>query len=141
VRRDRKAQTIHISQPSYINSILCHFNFVDVKPLSMPMDTQVHLTSEQAPLTPAEFTAMHNMPYHKAVGALNWATLTMRPDIAFAVMMVVHFSANSRPTHWEAVKQIFRYLAGTCDLCLLYSETRHALEGYADVDSLMAENW
>ena len=105
------------------------------------MDTQVHLTLEQAPLTPTEFTAMRNMPYHKAVGALNWAALAMHSDIVFAVAMVAHFSTNSRPTHWEAVKRIFRYLAGTRDLCLLYGETRHALEGYADADSLMAKDW
>jgi hypothetical protein len=32
-------------------------------------------------------------------------------------------------------------LASTCDLCLLYGKTRHVLEGYADADGSMAEDW
>jgi hypothetical protein len=71
IRCDHEAHTISISQHSYINSILCHYNFIDVKPLLMPMDTQVHLTSEQAPSTPAKFAAMRDMPYREAVGTLN----------------------------------------------------------------------
>jgi hypothetical protein len=105
------------------------------------MDTQVQLTSEQAPLTAAEFAVMHNVPYHKAIGALNWAALATCLDIAFAVAIVTCFSANPGPAHWEAVKRIFRYLAGTRDLWLSYGETKHVLEGYADMDGLMAKDW
>jgi hypothetical protein len=141
VSRDRDACTTSISQHAYIDSILHHYNFVNVKPLSTPMDPQVHLTSEQAPLTAAEFVAMRDVPYCKAVGMLNWAALAMHPDIAYAVAMVACFGTNPGPAHWEAVKRIFRYLAGTCDLWLSYSETRCVLEGYADADGSMAKDW
>ena len=100
VQCNHEAQTISISQHSYIDSILCHYHFTDIKLLLTPMDTQVHLTSEQAPLTPSEFAAMCDMPYCKAVGMLNWAALTMRPDITFAIATVAHFGTNPRPTHW-----------------------------------------
>jgi hypothetical protein len=105
------------------------------------MDTQVRLTSEQAPSSPAEFAAMHDVPYHKAVGALNWAALAMCPDIVFTIATVACFGTNPGPAHWEAVKRIFRYLAGTCDLCLTYGETCCVLEGYMDADGSMAEDW
>ena len=65
---------------------------------------------------------MRNVPYCKAVGALNWATLAMHPDIAFAVAMVACFAVNPGPAHWEAVKWIFHYLLGTCDLWLTYGK-------------------
>jgi hypothetical protein len=81
------------------------------------------------------------MPYCEAVSVLNWATLAMHPDIAFAIAMVAHFGANPGPMHWEAIKWIFRYLASTQDLWLSYGETRHVLEGYADMDSSMAKDW
>ena len=68
------------------------------------MDTQVHLQSDQAPSTVAEFAAMHDVPYREAVGTLNWAALATRPDIAFTVATVARFGANPGPTHWEAVK-------------------------------------
>jgi hypothetical protein len=140
VWHDHEAQTIHISQPSYIDSILRRFNFVDVKLLSTPMDTQVCLTSEQAPSTPSEFAAMRDVPYREAIGVLNWAVLATRPDIMSAVATVAHFGANPGPAHWEAIKWIFHYLAGTHDLCLSYSETRRVLKGYADANGSMAED-
>jgi hypothetical protein len=104
------------------------------------MDIQVRLTSEQAPSSPANFTAMCNVPYHEAISTLNWAVLAMHPDITFAIATVAHFGANPRPVHWEAIKWSFCYLAGTCDLCLTYGETHHVLKGYADVDGSMAED-
>jgi hypothetical protein len=79
VKRNREAGTVHLSQRSYIDSILHRFNFADLKPLTTPMDVQAKLTSEQAPATAAEFAAMRNIPYREAVGALNWAALATRP--------------------------------------------------------------
>ena len=74
------------------------------------------------------------------VCTLNWATLAMCPDIAYAVATVACFGTNPGPMHWEAVKQIFCYLAGTRNLCLLYGEARHVLKGYTDANSSMAED-
>ena len=96
------------------------------------MDTSIRLTIEQAPTSAAEHAVMHHVPYREAIGALNWAALATRPDIAFAVATVARFAANPGPTHWEAVKWIFRYLIGTCDLWLSYGEAKRALEGYAN---------
>ena len=81
---------------------------------------------------------MRNVPYCKAVGVLNWAALSTCPDIAFAISTVAQFAANPGPVHWEVVKRIYRYLAGTHDLWLTYGKTRHTLEGYADADGSMA---
>jgi hypothetical protein len=104
------------------------------------MDTQVHLSTEQVPTSTANFALMCNMPYHEAVGALNWAALATRPDIAFTMATMARFAANLGPVHWEAVKRIFRYLSGTCELWLTYGEMRHTLEGFADADGSMAED-
>ena len=83
---------------------------------------------------------MCNMPYHKAVGALNWAMLAMYPDIEFTVTIVAHFTSNPGPAHWEAINWIFHYLSGTQDLWLTYGKDSSPLEGYADVDSSMAKD-
>ena len=140
VQRDRVGRTIHISQRAYIDAILRHYHFDKLKLLSTPMDIQVRLTSEQSPRDAAEFAAMRNVPYREAVGALNWAALTTRPDIAFAVATVARFAVNPGPAHWEAIKRIYRYLASTRDLWLSYRETKRTLVGYADADGSMAED-
>ena len=83
---------------------------------------------------------MRHVPYREAVGALNWAALATPPNIAFAVSTVAKFAANPGPSHWEAVKRIFCYPAGTHDLWLSYGETKRALEGYTDTDGSMSED-
>ena len=104
------------------------------------MDVQAKLTSEQAPACAAEFAAMQDIPYREAVGTLNWAALATRPNISFTVSTVARFAPNPGPAHWEAVKRIFCYLAGTRDLWLSYGETWRALTGYTDADGSMAED-
>jgi hypothetical protein len=75
IEHDRHAGTVHLSQRVYLDSILCWYHLDELKPLSTPMDTQIRLTTEQAPQSMAEFAAMHDVPYHEAVGTLNWAAL------------------------------------------------------------------
>ena len=70
----------------------------------MPMDPTTCLTTDQSPASTIEHAIMCDKPYHKVVGALNWAALATRPNIAFAVGTVMRFTANSKIAHWEAVK-------------------------------------
>ena len=99
IKCNREAGTIHLSQGAYIDSILCHYHFDDLKPLSTPMDTSFQLTSEQAPTSMAEHAIMCHVPYCEAVRALNWAALATHPDIAFSVAIVARFAANPGPPH------------------------------------------
>ncbi len=140
VKRDRAAGTIHLSQRVYIDAILKRFNLADAKPLSMPMDVQARLTSEQAPASVAEFVTMRDVPYCEAVGTLNWAALATCPDILFAVSTMARFASNPGPVHWEAVKRIFHYLAGSRDLWLSYGKAHRTLIGFTDADGSMAED-
>ena len=63
---------------------------------------------------------------HLAVGT--------RPDIAFTVSTVAQFSTDPGLIHWEAVKQIYRYLIGTKKLSLTFGVGKHRLEGFTDAD-------
>ena len=69
---------------------------------------------------------------HLAVG--------MRPDIMFAVLMVAQFSNEPGMVHWEAVKRIYRYLAGTKGLALTFGAGKKGLEGYTDADVASQEH-
>ena len=69
---------------------------------------------------------------HLAVGT--------RPDIAFAVLTVAQFSNEPGMTHWEAVKRIYRYLAGTKSLALTFGAGKKGLEGYMDADGTSQEH-
>ncbi len=78
------------------------------------------------------------------LGALMYAALGTRPDIAYAVSTLSRFSTNPGPAHLNAVKRVFRYLAGTKSLWLTYGGVSDSddggLKGYADADGSMAED-
>jgi hypothetical protein len=140
IKRVREHRTLHLSQCSYLDSILRHYGLEDLKPVSIPMDTNIRLTTAQSPSTTSEFAQMRDVPYHEAVGSLMYAALGSRPDIAFAVQTVSRFSKNPGPVHWEAVKRIFRYLKGSMEWWLTFGRSRMDLTGFMDADGSMAED-
>jgi hypothetical protein len=140
VRRERENKKIFLSQPAYLDSILRRYGLDELKPVSLPMETSIKLTSAQSPATTEETARMRNIPYHEAVGSLMYASLGTRPDITYAVQTVSRFTKNPGAAHWEAVKRIFRYLKGTRELWLGYGGITKELTGYADADGNMAED-
>ena len=140
VKRDRERCTIHLSQWSYLDSILRRYGLQDLKPVSIPMDTSIRLTTAQSPSTTADFAQMCDIPYREAVGSLMYTALGTHPNIAFAVQTVSRFSTKPGPAHWEAVKRIFCYLKGTTELWLSYRMKKMELTGYSDADGNMAED-
>ena len=121
VQRDCAARTLSLSQKSYIDSIVKRYGLEDAKPLSTPMDPSARLFKTNLPTTPQEFADMRNVPYREATGSLTYAAIGSRPDIAYATTAVSHFNENPGRVHWEAVKQILRYLKGTLGWEITYS--------------------
>jgi hypothetical protein len=77
------------------------------------------------------------VPCLSAIGALMHLANCTRPDIAFAVNLLAHHSANPTRRHWVGVKTILRYLNGTQDLGLYFLKNQDLrLVGYADVGYL-----
>ena len=75
------------------------------------------------------------VPYHEAVGALNWIAVASRPDVAFVVSQLAQFLENPGRVHWEAVKQVIRCLKMTKDLKLTYrGGQRRGFEGFVDAN-------
>ena len=50
--------------------------------------------------------------------------------------MVAQFSNKPGMVHWEAVKCIYRYLAGMKGLALTFRAGKKGLEGYTDADGV-----
>ena len=63
-----------------------------------------------------------------------YAILGTRPDLAFSVSVVSRYASNPNPSHWQAVKRIFRYIRGTFSLQLTYRGEFSNLQGYTDAD-------
>ena len=137
IKCDHECRTIHLSQCSYIKSIITQYNFQDLKPISIPMETSSWLSTSQAPATTLEIAKMHDDPYLKAVSSLMYASLGTHPNISFAVQTISRFSKNPGLMHLDTIKRIFRYLKDTAELWLLYRAVKENLVGYADADGSM----
>ena len=61
ILRDRPARRLHLSQRSYIDSIIRRYGLQDLKPVSLPMDPNIRLTSVQSPTTTAQFAQMRDV--------------------------------------------------------------------------------
>ncbi|KAF7371239.1 Transcription factor [Mycena sanguinolenta] len=123
VKRNRAERTLSLSQKAYITSIVRRYNLDDLKPYSIPMDPNLHLSSSQSPHTAEELAVMRSVPYKEAVGSVMYASLATRPDITFVVTKLSKFSVNPGSAHWDAAKRVICYLNGTADLELTYGET------------------
>lgn len=72
--------------------------------------------------------------YRRIVGGLQYVTLT-RPEIAYSINKVCQFMHSSTVIHWQAAKQILRYLKGTIDFDLHLSPSNNLqLEGFVNAD-------
>lgn len=131
VRRDRKNRTTEIIQTSYIRQMLDRFGMSDCNPVATPADPNVHLTR----LDPSK-----NKPdewYRSLVGALLYAAMVTRPDIAYAVQVLGRHLQASGEEHRTAAKRVLRYLKGTMDQGIIYGRRADGnilLLGYSDAD-------
>ncbi|KAJ0522439.1 putative RNA-directed DNA polymerase [Helianthus annuus] len=122
----RKDGDLHLSQQNYIKELLARANLSHAKPVSSPCTTSAMLSlGDSDPFDDP-------VKYRQLVGALQYVTLT-RPDITFAVNKVCQFMHSPTVNHWAAVKRILRYLLGTVDHTLLFSQSSTTvLHAYTD---------
>ncbi|XP_049352656.1 secreted RxLR effector protein 161-like [Solanum verrucosum] len=74
-------------------------------------------------------------PYLSAIGALMYLANNIRPD--FCSKFIDEIQPCPTRRHWKCFKHIFRYLQGTIDMGLLYSNaSKSELIGYADAGYL-----
>jgi Reverse transcriptase (RNA-dependent DNA polymerase)/gag-polypeptide of LTR copia-type/Integrase core domain/GAG-pre-integrase domain len=139
IERNRAARTLTLSQSEYVKNVISRFGMSSSHPVSTPLDVSVKLSKADCPATQAEINNMKDVPYQSALGAIMYAMIATRPDIAFAVTALSQFSNNPGLQHWVALKRVLRYLNGTTDYKLMYGNNRNdensvSLLGYCDAD-------
>ena len=130
---------IFVHQSSYLEKVLKRFYMDNSHPLSNPMVVR-HLEAEKDQFRPREKDEKilgPEVPYLSAVGALMYLANNTRPDISFSVNLLARYSSCPTKRHWNGVKHILRYLRGTMDMGLYYSNSsKEELIGYADAGYL-----
>ncbi|MBW0488907.1 hypothetical protein O181_028622 [Austropuccinia psidii MF-1] len=74
--------------------------------------------------------------FQQAIGSINYLAHHTRPDILFTVNQLSQYSTKPNQCHWNGLKHLLRYLKGTKDKCLTYTQctTKEMLTGWADAD-------
>ena len=128
-----------VYQSTYIKKILKRFNMDKAHPLSSPMVVR-SLDVKNDPFRPCEKGEEllgPEVPYLSAIGALMYLANCTRPDIAFSVNLLARYSSAPTRRHWKGIQHILRYLSGTTDMGLFYSnKSKEKLLGYADAGYL-----
>ena len=123
-----------VHQSTYIKKILKRFNMDKAHPLSSPIVVRsLDMKNDRFhPCEKGEELLGPEVPYLSVIGALMYLTNCTRPDIAFSVNLLARYSSAQTRRHWKGIQYILRYLSGTTDMGLFYSnKSKEKLLGYA----------
>ena len=114
---------VFVHQSTYIKKILKCFNMDKAHPLSSPMVVRSLDVKKDLfrPCEKCEELLGPEVPYLSAIGALMYLANCTRPDIAFSVNLLARYSSAPTRRHWKGIQHILRYLRGTSDMSLFYS--------------------
>jgi hypothetical protein len=130
IQVDQKDGMITLCQSSYTLKILEQAGMKGCNACNVPMENRLKLNKKD------QSQPVDKTKYRSVIGSLRYLVNT-RPDIAFAVGIVSRYMEDPRATHWAAVKQILRYLAGTVNYGCVYKKlgsTETELIGFSDSD-------
>ena len=122
ITRDEEKGTIKLHQEDYIQKMLKHYNIEDSTTCSKPIVPGSSLEPDFTQKTPEEIQHLKKIPYQNAIGSLMYLLQATRPGIAYAVNFLSRFNTSYNLPHWEAVKNLLRYIKGTSQLGLTFSK-------------------
>eukprot|EP00253_Pinus_taeda_P021000 PITA_21000 len=134
IHRDRKNGKLWLSQQKYVEKVLENFSMNNVKPVNIPLASNLKLSSVLSPRDDEEKQYMSHVPYANAVGNLMYVMVSTRPYISHAVGVVSRFMANPGKEHWQAMKWVLRYLRGTSERCIVFNGSEGSVCRYVDDD-------
>lgn len=119
VQRDRCAGTLSVDQNGYVSSVIERFRMTNCNSLSTP--ASYNIQSDSSDHDGVNDVVDEHM-YKSLVGSLLYAANGTRPDILYATNVVCRYMSKPDPVHWRAAKRIVRYLQGSKQCCLRYSQ-------------------
>ena len=125
--RNRAAKNLTLSDLGHSATLLKAFRMDKATPNKTPMAPGVKPTKKGAGLLP------EGNRYAELVGSLLYLSTTTRPDIAFAVGVLLRFMSCPEEDNMRAAKGVSRYLHGTTRLGMFYGGSE-PLHGFVDAD-------
>ena len=83
------------------------------------MFSGITLSKSIRPKTQDERTRMSMTPYASAIGSIMYVILCTRPDISYALRVMIRYQSDPSESHRVAVEDILDYLRTTKDVFLI----------------------
>ena len=96
------------------------FHLENSKKGFLPLSHGISLSKAQGPKNSEERNYMDRVLYASAIGSIMYAILCTRPDVSYALSATSRYQSDPGEAHWEAVKNIRKYLRRTGDWFLDY---------------------
>ena len=81
ILKDRSKKLLGLSQQTYINKVLKHFQMHNCKPIDTSVAKNESLSLDMCPKTQDEKEKMTRVPYANAIGSLMYAMMCTRPNM------------------------------------------------------------
>ena len=123
----RSAEGIHIHQGKYVDHVINLYNMEASRSTTTPIAQQ-----DNNNLKPVKTV----FPYQEAIGSLLYLSCKTRPDICYAVNYASRFCKQPMQQDVVNIKRTIRYLKGTKEEGIMYSNKgeKHTLYVYCDSD-------
>lgn len=129
ITRDRALRTIKLSHQRMVTDLVHNFGMEHGNARVLPLSPATELSATVGdPLDTSIY------PYRALVGSLMHLSVTVRPDISYAVGALSRYLASPTLVHWQAAKGVLRYLSGTADYGIIYAPSSSGLVGFCDAD-------
>ena len=127
IKISRTSEGITLSQPHYVEKVLNKYYSSECKPVNTPYDSSLKLTKNGG-------DSVSQLKYSQVIGSLRYLADCTRPDIAYVVGKLSRYTHNPSGIHWHALERVLRYLKGTSEMGVHYTEFAPILEGYSDAN-------
>eukprot|EP00253_Pinus_taeda_P001596 PITA_01596 len=112
----RDSRQTFLSKSKYVRSLLEKFRMDQCEAVAVPLHQNLKLRNDDGSKV-ADATLSKQM-----VGSLIYLTKT-RPYLAYAVSALSQFMSKPLESHWVVAKGVLRYLQGTLDFGIVYSDS------------------
>jgi hypothetical protein len=112
MRMKQNNTTLELDLEAMIDKALTKFGMEKAEEIDVPMYASTKLSQDDCPTTEEARSMMQNKPYRELVGSLLYLAQTIFFEISFAVSKLSEFLNNPGIKHWNAAKNVLRYLKG-----------------------------
>ena len=126
IQRNREKRLIYLSEQEKIKKLIHQFNMDSSRTRKTPLDFTLTKGEEEE--------SCQTKPYQVLVGTLLYLSTTTRPDLCQAASQLSRFMADPKNSHWEAAKNVLKYLKETVNYGLCLGNRINILQKELDED-------